>query len=87
MAVWIDLCWTVVLYIDSAQLYHGIYNCICTCTNLKNVATAATGSRVKLVSCVFFSRKQRDFLHILQVYTHLHVDFLTVKEFTHFVQF
>ena len=34
------------------------------------------------VSCVNFSRKQRSFLHILQVYTHLNVNFLT-----HFVQF
>ena len=28
------------------------------------------------VSCVNFSRKQRSFLHILQVYTHLNVNFL-----------
>ena len=28
------------------------------------------------VSCVNFSRKQRSFLHILQVYTHLKVNFL-----------
>ena len=28
------------------------------------------------VSCVIFSRKQRSFLHILQVYTHLNVNFL-----------
>ena len=29
-----------------------------------------------VVSCVNFSRKQRSFLHILQVYTHLNVNFL-----------
>ena len=28
------------------------------------------------VSCVNFSRKQRSYLHILQVYTHLNVNFL-----------
>ena len=40
------------------------------------------------VSCVNFSRKQRSFLHILQVYTNLNVKFfITVKETTHFVQF
>ena len=33
--------------------------------------------RVKFLSAVyFFSRKQRSFLHILQVYTHLNVNFL-----------
>ena len=37
--------------------------------------------RVKFLSAVyFFSRKQRSFLHILQVYTHLNVNFfITVK--------
>ena len=38
--------------------------------DLKFVTTAATGS------CVKFSRKQRSFLNILQVYTHLNVNFL-----------
>ena len=28
------------------------------------------------VSCVNFSRKQRSFLHILQIFTHLNVNFL-----------
>ena len=37
------------------------------------------------VSCVNFPRKQRIFLHILQVYTHLmQTFFITVEEFTQF---